>query len=451
MELLFNPENQFRKRRLFMLNIFNKQTAASGPEIQFGRFSSSYKTPDRIKYWDDALEFYNQKKYIDSYVAFINYLEEAGVNNIRFSKTGERVDFEILQGSKKVTGTADAEKLVALVNVAGYTKLSVAYLRRLLDMNYTLSYSRFCLKDNVICMKFDTAARDGSPWKLYYGLKEMATRADRIDDLLIDEFSALQAIDNRHVIDIPAPEKEVKYEYLQKWTREVLERVKGLNADKFSGGISYLLLDLAYRLDYLIKPEGRLLDILGGIQRVYFAKDEMSYLERNRLIGAEFEKIIPKPKETVFKELYRVTSTFSVVNPTPHDEVASTIENEMKNLPWYKENKYPDIAMSIVNYIVGYCLFNFGLNRQTRQLFHLLYQITCPEYFAALTIRPSFYDPAAQKLNKSEIRDAVGRIMKTGADQFPNLMFDDGKLNFEDRLEFCESYLHEIKNLNYNP
>lgn len=434
-----------------MLNIFGKQSAAVGSDIQFGRFSSSYKPPDRVKYWNDALEFYNQKKYLDAYAAFMNYLEETGSSNIRFSKSGDRVDFEILQGSKVVTGTADAGKMVALVNVARYTKLSVAYLRRLLDMNYSLSYSRFCLKDDIICMKFDTASIDGSPWKLYYGLKEMATRADRIDDLLVDEFSSLQAIDNRHVTDIPVPEKEIKYEYLQKWIREVLDRIKGLNADKFSGGISYLILDLTYRLDYLIKPEGKTLDILETIHRIYFAKDDRPYLERNRLICAEFEKMTAMPKEAIFKELYRVTSTFSVVNPTPHNEVAGTIENEMKNLPWYKENKYPDIALAIVNYIIGYGLFNFGLNRQSHQLFHLLYQVTNPEYFAALGVRPVYYDAAAKKFNKTEIRDAVTRIIKTGADQFPNLKFDCGNLDFNDHLGFCESYLLEIKNLNYSP
>jgi hypothetical protein len=434
-----------------MLNIFGKQSAETGSEIQFGRFSSSFKTPDRVKYWNDALDLYNQKKYLDAYVAFMNYLEETGVGNIRFSRSGDKVEFEILQGSKKITGTADPEKLVALVNVTRYSKLSVAFLRRLLDMNYSLSYSRFCLKDDVICMKFDTSTLDSSPWKLYYGLKEMATRADRIDDLLVDEFSALQPIDNRHVTDIPAPEKEVKYQYLQKWIKEVLDRVKGLSPDKFSGGISYLLLDLTYRLDYLIKPEGKVLDNLEVIHRIYFAKDDKPYLERNRLITAEFEKILQRPKEEVFKELYRVISTFSVVNPTPHDEVAGTIENEMKNLPWYKDNKYPDIALAIVNYIIGYSMFNFGLNRQTRQLFHLLFQVTCAEYFIALGVRPVYYDPAAKKLNKSQIRDAVNRIIDTGAEQFPNLKFDCGKLDFDDLLGFCQSFMLEIKGLNYNP
>jgi hypothetical protein len=157
------------------------------------------------------------------------------------------------------------------------------------------------------------------------------------------------------------------------------------------------------------------------------------------------------PKEAIYKELYRVVSTFSVVNPTPHNEVAGTIENEMKNLPWYKENKYPDIALAIINYIVGYSMFNFGLNRQTRQLMHLLYQVTCADYFAALGVRPVYCDPSSKKINKSEIRDAVGRIIKSGADQFPNLKFDCGKVDFEDLIGFSESFLAEIKNLNYNP
>lgn len=433
-----------------MLNIFGKQAAAGVPMVQFGRFSSSYKTPDRVKFWNDAVDLFGKKQYLDSCVEFMNYLGETGLDNIRFTRAGDRIDFEIYQGSKKVTGTTAGNQLIAQVNVARYTKLSVAFMRRLLDMNYTLSYSRFCLKDDMICMKFDTSFLDGSPWKLYYGLREMANRADRVDDLLIDEFSMLQPVDNQHIVDIPVPEKEVKFAHLQKWVRETLDRVQDLNADKFSGGISYLLLDLLYRLDYLVVPEGNLMDVLEQCHRIYFARDNKPCLERNRLIAAEFEKILPKPKAAVFKELYRVTATFSVVNPTPHNEVAGTIDNELKNLPWYKENKYPDIAIAIINYIAGYCLYNFGLNRQTRQLMHLVYQVTCPEYFEALGVRPLYYDPTAQRLNKSEIRDAINRIIKSGADEFPNLKFDLTKLPFDDRLGFCENYLLGIRDLNYN-
>ena len=54
-------------------------------------------------------------------------------------------------------------------------------------------------------------------------------------------------------------EKAIKLKYYKKWIQETLDLIGGIDADKFSGGIAYLLLALAYRIDYLILPEGKLL------------------------------------------------------------------------------------------------------------------------------------------------------------------------------------------------
>jgi hypothetical protein len=67
---------------------------------------------------------------------------------------------------------------------------------------------------------------------------------------------------------IPQSEKEIKYEYLQKWIGQALDTIASVDAEKFSGGNAYILLALIYRIDYLIAPEGKLLydlEKIGGI------------------------------------------------------------------------------------------------------------------------------------------------------------------------------------------
>ncbi len=106
-------------------------------------------------------------------------------------------------------------------------------------------------------MRFDTELSTATPNKLYYGLKELATKADKQDDLLLSEFGFLQPVDTDHINQLPEQEKEVKYDFLQKWIRSTLEYIETLDPEKFSGGISYLLLTLVFRIDYLISPEGK--------------------------------------------------------------------------------------------------------------------------------------------------------------------------------------------------
>ena len=150
-------------------------------------------------------------------------------------------------------------------------------MRKLLDQNYNLRYSSFSLDDNdVITMQLHTDVVDGSPEKLYYGFKELATRADKQDDLLISEFSMLEQIDSAHTSDLPENEKAVKLKYLKKWTSTVVERVKGLDEERDSGAISYLLLNLALKIDYLISAEGVLMDKAEKVAFTYFRKDNRS-------------------------------------------------------------------------------------------------------------------------------------------------------------------------------
>ena len=54
----------------------------------------------------------------------------------------------------------------------------------------------------------------------------------------------LETTDSEHITEIPQAEKEIKYEYLQKWIKQTLDTIASVDADKFSGGIAYMLLSL---------------------------------------------------------------------------------------------------------------------------------------------------------------------------------------------------------------
>jgi hypothetical protein len=136
---------------------------------------------------------------------------------------------------------------------------SVPVMRRLLEMNFLLYYTRYAINGDKLCMMFDSDIETANPSKLYYGFKEMAVKADKQDDLLVQDFTSLLPVDTEHVVEIPEAEKDVKYKYMQIWIRETLDLIENVDGDKFSGGIAYLLLALAYRIDFLIVPEGKLL------------------------------------------------------------------------------------------------------------------------------------------------------------------------------------------------
>lgn len=198
--------------------IFGKNTGQSvaTPKIRLGRYTDSYKEKAQYESWDKALNKFEANEYLESYKEFFKYLRDDKEDNVRWAEENGGIHFEVLQGSKRVSGFADARQLKAEARIANAKELSVAFMRRLVEANYSMDYCRYALDDeNNLVVKFDTFTLDGSPYKLYYALKEVAMNADKQDDLLLDEFeSMLTWIDTGSKTDIIVAEKEAKYNFL---------------------------------------------------------------------------------------------------------------------------------------------------------------------------------------------------------------------------------------------
>ncbi|MCI0449347.1 MAG: YbjN domain-containing protein [Chlorobi bacterium] len=418
--------------------------------ITFGRFSDSFKPKAKIEYWNQCEKLFQEKKYLESYDAFFKYLKDDELNNVKLSKNDERIDFELLQGSKIISGYIGDGTIIAEADIAEFDKLSVAVMRRLMELNYTLFYTRFALKDNRICIKFDSTITGGPPRKLYYAWKELAMRADKQDDLLVEDFASLKSVGNAHIEQLPDKEKEIKYKHYKKWLDESLKRVSELNEDSISGGISYLLLNAAYKIDYLIAPEGTLMNELEKMSWQYFARDNKPFVEKNRNIKESLQKLLEKPKDEVIKDFYKVTSTFGIANPAPHQSVVDLINNNINNVKWYVDNNYTDIAVVIYEYIATYSLFSYGLPKPDAKLFHLLINIVEQPFFNELGFNEVYFDNSNNKFNEQLIKDKISGIIKEELEQYPELKFSTDNLKFDSLINFLRSYILEMQQLNFN-
>jgi hypothetical protein len=256
----------------FLANIFGKEErTASGPDIVFGRYSDSHKSHASYQAWDLALELFDEEKYFESFHQFLLYLSDESESNISLNKEEGILTFKLFQGSKQIRGKFDGRTISAWTKVASIKSSNVVVFRKIMDQNYSLKYSRYAIDDEGdMVVIFDTSVKDSSPYKLYYALKELATTADKNDDLLLDEFSdCLEAMDNMHIVDLSEIEKEIKYNFLKKQTDDVLGIVREKKEffDKFPGAAIYVLLDLVFRLDYLIRPEGFMMEKLEYMHR----------------------------------------------------------------------------------------------------------------------------------------------------------------------------------------
>jgi len=420
------------------------------PDIRFGRFSDAYKTDNQYASWDRAVEAFDAQQYLESYQAFFDYLRDENEDNVHYELKDGVIHFSVIQGSKEIKGTASNERVVCETNIAKYQKLIVAVMRKLVEMNYGLHYSRFAIHDNTICLKFDTNVLDGSPEKLYFALKEVATRADKQDDLLVSEFSSLKLMGNDHVAELPIEERNIKYEFLQKWINNSLQRLDTLDSNKYSTGIAYILLSLTYRLDYLLAPEGRLMDKLEKIHKQYFANTESSPIRKNEKIQKLFVEISNIPKDKILRDLYRIKSTFGITAPTAPMQIATLINNEIASINTYVESKQDDIAVSILEYIAQYCMFYYGIPQPTRALFHLLVRTIHSDYFTALGFSKVYYNADTKVFDAKAIRKRINVINQEAKTRFPHFKVHTNQLKYTTLVDFLVSLLRQIQQLKYD-
>ncbi|MBN1634291.1 MAG: hypothetical protein JW917_09020 [Ignavibacteria bacterium] len=419
-------------------------------EINFGRFSDAFQSIAKKEMWVECEKLFDEKDFNGAYRIFFNCLKDHKSENVLWGEDKGKINFLIKQGSKEVRGFIFENKISASANIAEFEKLPVAIMRKLLEMNYNLDYCRFAVDNNKVVIKFDTFAEACPPARLYYALRELAIRADKQDDILINEFNALKPYDY-HRIELPQEIKETKYKYLMKWINEVLAKVESVNMDKYSGGLTYILLGVNYRIDYLINPQGELINKLEKIHWNYFMNDSKSIYEKIESIKDEFKEILSKSKESILNEFFDVTSTFGITRPASFSTIQEVFKNNMSNVQHYLDNRMEDVALSIFEYTAGNCLFVYGVAESTKLLFHLIYQVLNGDYFRELGINEVLYDLKEKKFNEELIKEKIELIIENDKDEFPLLKFNTSNLKFDTLISFLKSYYFEMNNLNYNP
>lgn len=428
---------------------WSRKKEAADPEISFGRYSDNNKTVAKIARWTEAEKLFRENKKTECLDAFFDYLMDDAQQNVVHQRNGESGSFELYQGSKIVRGTYNDAHLSAEVTLARMPRPTVPVMRRLLEMNFNLYYSRYALNNDRLFMRFDSDLSTATPNKLYYGLRELATKADKQDDLLVQNFASLEAVDTNHVSHLSEQEKEVRYQFLQKWVKDTLEYISSLDADKLSGGISYLLLTLAYRLDYLITPEGPLMNEIEAISDIYFKKDNRPVAEKNGFMVEAFHKLQSKTREQVFPFLFRSKNTFSIVTPQNYKTIVESIKGAHQNYSWYKENNYPFIAMKIAEYGVSYSQYSYSLPKPLTGLFRLFMNINYNDYFKALGFATTYYDTEKKEVRKDEVVEEIEEIINTWRTKYPRLQFNVEALRFDSLLNFDYSFTKELTNLRF--
>lgn len=422
------------------------------PEIDFGHYSDVNKSEERLKKWHEAGEQFKENAYSSSLTALLHYLNNPKGDAVEMRNLGTRLEFTLFQGSAEVNGFFDGEFIQAECLLATFDNPPIAAMNRLLNDNYVLRYTKFGIKENSLGLFFRSPAKESSPEKLYHGFREMCLKADQYDDLLHHEFEGVTKPPGKKetILQIPAAEVEVKWEFWNTWLSQTLDFVRKQDRQTYSGIITYALLNFLYKSDYLLGARGSLLNELSRIQYMYWNKqDGLTNVEKNEEIISELTRLANQPKTFFTDCFYRVRSVFGLVAATDIGTIREYIAECLKNTDWYVQNKQPEMEMIIYEYTITYSLFHFGLFPAHYRLFHLQLMILNSDYFIRLDVDVPFIQNGI--INRDALIREIGQIVSEESRQYPGMAFHIQNLKFDSLPDFHYSFLNEIRALHFSP
>jgi hypothetical protein len=440
---------------MFILDIFKDFFATKPPipitEINVGRFSDSYKPQEQKQMWEHAIERFNHADPIASFTYFFEYLknldEPTNISYTPLETDGKKsIEFTIYQGSKKLLGICDTEHLEAEVELAYNEQYSIGLLRRLLEENNNLQYSKYAVKpNNRISLKFDTNAIDANPYKLYFGLKELACVSDRMDDQMRHLFKNLQIIEH----DLKAyysPEiSQIKFQHFQAILKQTiaLYHKYEMAIDQYPKLGAYLFLNTAYTLDYLIQPEGHVAEVFETIHTRYHTTTAEALPQTNNLAFNLITELLDFSATDFYYESYHSIHTFGLPTPGPFQLVKDNIHAELPHIEHLYSIGHTELATMGLSYTISFHLFNHAMPKPIVELMRLYIKNLNPNYFSSLGethdifIKPTGFDPKIFK-------KAVIRIQDKYKKSFPNLHINPNPIRFEDSFGFSRQYVDRI-------
>ncbi len=431
------------------LNFFETKTEL---KHQFGRGINANLSKDEEDFFNISYEAFEAKDILNAYEYFFkslfNYSNEISNKNIIFTKTDEKLSFEIFQGSARINGTITKENLYAEAIITKKSSANVALKRLILERNYELTYTYYFSDDEYIKLKLSLDNITMSPQKVFFPLREIALNADFDKEYIKSEFPEITIEDIVHLKPLDESELHIKYNFLHKWIDEITAKISTLPSNDNAGMQSFILLYFIFKMDYLIVPKFSIFQKSSKKVQEYFSDENLTVEAKNEELRNYINELGKIDFEEFKTNFYDAKYSFNPTEKASNEEIDIFITESLAKIRWYKNNRYHQIIPTMYKYIALYLLYNYGLHPVTKGLLHTLVEIQNPDFFKALGYN-TLYDVDNSAFAKRAIISKVESIILPYQSRFKLLKPFGDKLNFTSLNEFSNSFYLQLKNLNY--
>ncbi|MDD5401498.1 MAG: hypothetical protein PHQ93_09955 [Sulfurimonas sp.] len=431
------------------LNFFETKTEL---KHQFGRGINANIPKDEEDLFNKSYEAFEKKDILNAYEFFLkslqNYSNNISNQNIVIKRADEKLNFEIFQGTAKISGTITKENLYAEAIITKKSSANVALKRLILERNYQLTYAYYFSDDEYIKLKlfFDNITM--TPQKIFFPLREIALNADFDKEYTKSEFLDVPIEDIEHLKPLDENELHIKYDFLHKWIDEITAKISTLPSNDNAAMQSFILLYFIFKIDYLLVPKYAIFQKSSKKVQEYFSDENLSVEAKNEELRIYINELKKMGYEEFKTNFYNAKYTFNPNEKASQEEIDVFITESLAKIRWYKNNRYNQVIPTIYKYIALYLLYNYGLHPVTKALLHTLVEIQNPDFFNSLGY-DTLYDTKSSAFAKRAIISRIDDIISPYQSRFKLLKPFGDELNFTSLNEFSNSFYLQLKNLNF--
>jgi len=439
----------------------------------FGRYSDINKSKQQLADWNDACELFENKNYLEAFQKLLNYIQNDNSPTVEYQLDGSVINFKVSHNFLTLKGEFTTEEMVVSLHIATLNQKPLPLMRKILSLNYEHNYSRFLIVENQLVLKGNLSQVEYNPYTIYNLIQEVALKGDlAVNGILIEKARGDQLEGVELSLKKPSDDFELtlehKWNLLNDWITKTLTRSKEISSKAIAGGASYLLLNLAYRIDYFLNPTGPLQLSIEKINNDFFADDNLLAEEKNKKLIETYQFILNKLSQ--FSKQYLFTNfpySFSFTSSTKMDAIISHFAKSLDNYIWYQENNYSDIALECFEYGVLYNTFNYKIPEVLEELFEMFLVILNSQRIQTLKYPVEFYSNELKFLIKPKFLGIFGKEEKSHFNiqliqnkiqqinnrykvQYPKFQFRWENLVFDNLLSFAISFTKELNACDFN-
>lgn len=431
------------------LNFFETKTLLKHP---FGRGINASISPNEEDFFNSSYEAFEKKETLNAYEFFFksleNYTNDISNHNITTNRENGRLNFEIFQGTARVSGYITKSHLYAESILTKKAAANVSLKRYILERNYQLTYAYYFSDDEHIKLKLYHDNITMSPQKIFFPLREIALNADFDKEYTRCEFPDIVLEDIGHIKNLEDSELKIKYDFLHKWIDGINTQISELPSNDNAGMQAFIYLNMIFKIDYLLVPKYEIYQKMSKKIQEYFSDENNTIEAKNEELREYIEKLQNMSYEDFCTKFYDAKYTFNPTDRTSNEEVNTFINESLMKIRWYKNNRYNQILPTMYKYIAFSVLYNYGLHPVTKELLHTLVEIQNPTFFHSLDY-PLLYNEEESSFSKKTIITRIEDIISPYQKRFKLLEPFGDQLNFTSLNEFSNSFYLQLQNLNF--